>query len=192
MTSAPKMVGTYKNSSDIHRLAWELVTNKQDATGSFSTLPVFLSGFAAPIDAALPLLDTNKLTAGTGGDSSVPATQARIGTTTDLALGQRKLIEFVDSPAAVFPDRHPGWITFALTQVDLNLNFGGSLTLWTNASGAIGRPATWLIEYMLSSWNSLGVSAEVLRSTQAETGCRSLLPSASSAVRRSFTVPSYL
>jgi hypothetical protein len=132
-TQAEDVRATYENN---HTIFSVFATNAASATGNFAG-PLFLPGDPAPVIRAAPLLDTGRPAPGTGGDSST-LTRSRIGTTTNLPLGQRKLIETVDSPGQPYPGVHPGFPGRRITQARFNLFFGGFLTLWTNVSGAIG------------------------------------------------------
>jgi hypothetical protein len=61
-----------------------------------------------------------------------------------LALGQRFLVESVDSPGNGAGAAHPGFPNAQLVRYKFNLNFEAFLAFWTNLSantGATGDPA---------------------------------------------------
>jgi hypothetical protein len=131
-TADEDIVGSYQN---MHVVTSIFATNRAAATGNFAG-PMFLPGDPAPVLQAAPLLDTGRASPGTGGNSSTLST-SRVGTTTNLALGQRKLIETVDSPGQPYPIDHPGFAGNRLTQARFNLDFGAFLTLWSNVTAVI-------------------------------------------------------
>jgi hypothetical protein len=115
-------------------------SNGAGATGASGTTPVFLPGDPAPVLVAPPLLDTGRGTPGTGGDTAT-LTRSRIRTRTNLAVGQRWLIEAVDSPGDGDSATHPGFATARLVRFRFHLDFRAYLCFWTNTSGASGASA---------------------------------------------------
>jgi len=130
-----------------------------------------------PISDTAPVLDTGRIPdPGTGGATATLAT-SRIRTRTDLPLGQRWIIEAVDSPAPS-PDRHyfllhPVFSTAAhpvrLQAIHFEIHFRANLCLWTNRSGNVGGVAErrygvlhsykW---HMLGSWSIAGNTVNVV------------------------------
>lgn len=106
----------------------------------------------APVILAPPLLDTGRPAGGTGGDSST-LTRSRIRTRTPQALGERWIVEAVDSPGSGDqPGVHPVVAAAQLTSFTLRIRFDATLTVWTNrtaASGPTGDPADRLYAALL-------------------------------------------
>jgi hypothetical protein len=96
------------------------------------------------------LLDTGRPSPGTGGDTAT-LTRSRIRTRLNLrsaaapvAVGQRLLVEAVDSPGDGEGANHPGFPAAQLIRFRFGLDFGAFLCFWTNisaASGPTGDPA---------------------------------------------------
>lgn len=103
----------------------------------------FVPGDAAPTILAPPLLDTGRGDGGTGGETSSLRSN-RIRSRVPLALGQRWIVEAVDSPGALRNGTHPARANARLTRFVLRIRFDATLTLWTNATAvaaATGDPA---------------------------------------------------
>ncbi len=106
----------------------------------------------APALLAPPILDTGRLAPGSGGDSAT-LTRSRIRTRTPQALGERWIVEAVDSPGSgTQPGAHPVVAAAQLTSFQLRLRFDCTLCLWTNATSVItptGDPADRLYTALL-------------------------------------------
>ena len=100
----------------------------------------------APALVAPPILDSGRGAPGTGGDSSALG-QSRIRNRTNQAVGERWIVEAVDSPgvpAGLVGGGHPVVAAARLTDFLTRLRFACHLTVWTNltsASGPTGDPA---------------------------------------------------
>jgi hypothetical protein len=98
---------------------------------------VFLPGDPAPALVAPPLLDTGRAGPGTGGDTAT-LTRSRIRTRVNQALGQRWLIESIDSPGDGDEPAHPGFAAATLVRFRFHLDFHAFLCFWTNSVGNPG------------------------------------------------------
>lgn len=124
----------------VHPAPFVFASNGAAATGPGGE---FQPGDPAPAILAPPLLDTGRPGGGSGGETS-SLTSSRIRTRTPQALGQRWIVEAVDSPGITIGGTHPIVATAQLTQFVLRIRFDATLTLWTNATaapGATGDPA---------------------------------------------------
>ncbi len=105
---------------------------------------VFVPGGAAPALIAPPVLDSGRgAAAGSGGDSATLG-QSRIRTRVPRPLGQRWIVEAVDSPALRAAGQHPGRPNPRLTGFSFSPAFEAFLAVWTNRSATItptGDPA---------------------------------------------------
>jgi hypothetical protein len=105
---------------------------------------MFLPGDNAPNLLVLPLLDAGGLNSGTGGDTATLG-RSRIKSRTNRPLGQRWIVEAIDSPFTSFPLLHPGFSTPAapvrLQKFHYEVHFSANLCLWTNRSGTVGAVA---------------------------------------------------
>jgi glycosyltransferase involved in cell wall biosynthesis len=158
---------------------------------------------------APPLLDTGRANPGTGGDTAT-LTRSRIRSRTNQPLGERWIVESVDSPGTSYPLLHPVFSTPAapvrLESFHFELHFSANLCLWTNRSGTVGdlaeRSYGVLRSYnwdMLAEWNidaannitvvtamSISISGGVTRSPLARpnsAACEVCLPTALSLLR---------
>lgn len=104
----------------------------------------FIPGDPAPALVAPPILDTGRLHPGTGGDSAA-LTRSRIRNRIPRAVGERWIVEAVDSPGAGdIGGTHPVVAAAHLTGFVIQLRFVCHLTLWTNLnnqSAPTGDPA---------------------------------------------------
>jgi hypothetical protein len=126
-----------------HRNFSVFASNRASATGGSPASPNFLPGDPAPALVAPPLLDSGRVGAGAGGDSAT-LTSSRVRSRTNLALGQRWLVEAIDSPGDGEGATHPGFAAARLVRFRFYLDFLASLCFWTNhqrASGATGNSA---------------------------------------------------
>lgn len=118
----------------------------EDVTGNYQNghtiLSVFATngnyfppgGAAAPAIIAPPFLDSGYPDGGLGGGRAM-LTQSRMGTTTALALGNRVLVEAVDSPGQGYSGFHYGFPGSRLTGMTFNMDFHAWLVVWTNVTG---------------------------------------------------------
>jgi hypothetical protein len=106
----------------------------------------------APALVAPPILDTGRPLPGTGGNTS-SLTQSRIRPPrVDRPLGQRWVVEAVDSPGIQMGGVHPVVAAARLTDLLIRLRFDATLTLWTNDrddDGPADRPANRLYGALL-------------------------------------------
>lgn len=116
-----------------------------------------------PAIAPPPILDTGRTPTPNGGNEAT-LTSSRIRVPrTNLPVGQRIIVEAVDSPAIPMFGLHPGFATANLIQFNLGLIFTGFLCLWTNHKPSItatGDPSDRLygvlrqVDWSLSGrWN---------------------------------------
>ncbi len=144
------IVGTFLDSTVappvVHTHASVFASNLAAATGAHpSGSAAFRPVDPAPTLVVAPVLDTGRLTPGTGGDTAT-LSRSRIRVKRDLAPqpGQRWLIESVDSPGDGDPANHIGFPAAVLTRFRFNLRFRAALCFWTNfggSSGATGNSA---------------------------------------------------
>jgi hypothetical protein len=118
----------------------------------------FRPGDAAPAIVSPPLLDTGRGSPGTGGDTAT-LTRSRIKTKTNRPLGQRWIVESIDSPGDGAPLTHAAHGTH-ITNFHFELHFQAFLSFWTNrggTSGATGDPADRVYSVLRSyNWDMLG------------------------------------
>lgn len=140
ISAAPDIHGTYNDPGPpvvVHHRFLVFASNVGAATGAGNT---FLPGDPAPAVLAPPLLDTGRApaaTRGTGGDTAT-LTTSRIRSRTNQPLGQRWLIEAVDSPRLSTPGTHPGFAAANLVRFRFHLDFRAYLCFWTSISGGSG------------------------------------------------------
>jgi hypothetical protein len=142
LTADPATVATYDTVppgavQHFHRQIF--ASNRAAATGGTpgTTNAIFLPADPAPNIVAPPILDTGRNNAGTGGNTST-LTRSRIRTRTNLAVGQRLIVETVDSPGNGDPAAHAGFPGFLLTRYHFRFDFTGFLCVWTNRGRNIG------------------------------------------------------
>jgi hypothetical protein len=134
------IAGSYVDSTvappQNHRNFSVFASNRAAATGGVPNNPNFRPGDPAPVTVAPPLLDSGRGAAGTGGNSAT-LTSSRVRTRTDTAIGQRWLVEAIDSPGDGEGPTHPGFAAARLVRFRFHLDFLASLCFWTNRSGTI-------------------------------------------------------
>jgi hypothetical protein len=150
-------LASYQNAHSIHTV---FATN--DGTGpGLGRSHIFQPG-DVPNLVAPPLLDTGRPTPGTGGATATLG-RSRIQSRTNRPLGQRWIVEAVDSPSTPrFPLLHPVFSTAAhpvrLQGIHFEIHFRANLCLWTNRSGNVGDVAERSYGVLRSyKWDMLGV-----------------------------------
>lgn len=161
------IVGTYQDTTVAppvnHTNSSVFASNTAAATGRG---PTFLPGDPAPVLVAPSLLDSGRPAPGIGGDTAC-LSRSRIRTRTTLrtaaapaAVGQRILVEAVDSPGDGEGPTHPGFAAARLIRFKFGLDFSAFLCFWTNitgASGATGDPSDRLYSVLLQvDWRMRG------------------------------------
>jgi len=105
------------------------------------------------------LLDSGRGSAGTGGETAT-LTRSRIRSRTDQAIGQRWIVESIDSPGDSAPLRHPAPHHARLQRYHFELHFSAFLSFWTNRTStadATGDPADRIYLCARSyNWDMLG------------------------------------
>lgn len=145
-TAVENVVGTFQDAAGtVHSDPAVFASNTGAATGGTPASPIFLPGDPAPALIVPPLLDSGRGagTVGIGGDSAT-LTRSRIRTRTNQALGERWIVESVDSPGDGEGPTHPGFAAATLRSFRFGLTFSSTLGIWTNrtaVSGATGDPA---------------------------------------------------
>lgn len=121
----------------------------------------FLPGDPAPAIEPAPFLDTGRrpqAARGTGGNMAT-LTSSRVRTKTNRAVGQRWIVEAIDSPGDHAPLSHPAFGT-RLERFHFELAFSGNLSFWTNntqAEGATGDPCDRVYAAVRTfDWDMLG------------------------------------
>ena len=103
----------------------------------------FIPGDPPPALVVPPILDSGRGGAGSGGDSAALG-QSRIRLRTNQAVGERWIVEAVDSPAVqagLVGGGHPVVAAARLTRFLTRLRFACHLTVWTNLSKSSGPTA---------------------------------------------------
>lgn len=145
-TAVENVVGTFRDAAgNVRTDPSVFASNTASASGGTPASPIFLPGDPAPALIAPPLLDSGRGsgTVGRGGNSAT-LTRSRIRTRTDQALGERWVVEAVDSPGDGEPPTHPGFASATLRSFQFGLTFSATLGIWTNRSATItatGDPA---------------------------------------------------
>ena len=170
MTGPTTFSPTYTDATvappTVHPAPFVFASNGHQATGApVPTLPngprSFRAGDPAPAIVAPPILDTGRDLPGTGGDSPALRT-SQIRSRTNLALGERWIVEAVDSPGDSVPGTHLNRGTAQLTSYEMSIRFSATLALWTNnatppVSRPTGDPADRLYAVLLRvDWNVNG------------------------------------
>lgn len=146
-----------------HQSLSVFASNRASATGAG---PTFVLGDPAPALVAPPLLDSGRAPAGAGGDTAC-LTTSRIRSRTRLrspaapaAVGQRLVVEAVDSPGDGEGATDLGFPAAQLVRFRFGLTFGAFLCCWTNrsaAAGGTGAPADRLYSALLRlDWSLIG------------------------------------
>ena len=134
--------GTYTDATvtpnQVLRTPSLFVSNVTAATLPTQTGRAFAPTDPAPAILAVPLLDTGRTPgAGTGGDSAT-LTRSRIRSRTNRPLGERWIVESIDSPGDGDGGTHPRVAAARLTAFNFGLTFGAFLAVWTNSTGVSG------------------------------------------------------
>lgn len=125
-----------------------LYQNGHTVLSVFSTTAgPFVPGGAAPAIIAPPFLDAgwqNAAGAWSGGLGGPSAwlNSGRHGTTVNQPLGQRVLVETVDSPAQQYSGTHPGFAGSRLTGYRFNMWFRSYLAVWSDIRPVVNYAAT--------------------------------------------------
>lgn len=112
---------------------------------------VFRPVSPAPALLGMPILDTGRGVPGSGADSAT-LTRSRIRTRAARPVGERWIVEAVDSPGSGQHGAHPVVAAARLTAFQLRIRFDATLVLWTNTtrvSGPTGDPADRLYAALL-------------------------------------------
>ncbi|WP_324651568.1 peptidoglycan-binding protein [Georgenia sp. H159] len=126
----------------VHRDPTVFASNPTDASGGTLGSPIFLPGDPAPALIAPPLLDSGRGAGvvGRGGDSAT-LTRSRIRPPRAARpLGQRWIVEAVDSPGDGEPATHAGFPAATLRRFDFGLTFRATLAAWTTLTAVPGDP----------------------------------------------------
>jgi hypothetical protein len=147
-------------------LTFVAASNAAGATGAFGGRPMFIPGDPPVVLFALPLLDSGRPAAGTGGDTALlsrsgphTAVNHPINAADPVPIGQRWTIRCVDSPSFGFPRVHPAHANAILRRVHYELRFGACFCFWTNRTanrGVTGDPADRLYSVLrIVNWHIL-------------------------------------
>ena len=166
-TANENINGTFQDTSTTppqnHQTPSVFASNRASASGTHaaSGLRAFLpnppSSDPAPALVNPPLLDTGRGSAGTGGPTATLRT-SQITSRTNLrspaspaAVGQRFVVEAVDSPGDGEGPTHPGFPAAKLISFRFGLTFSAFLSFWTNSStgSPAGAPADRLYSVLL-------------------------------------------
>ena len=129
---ADNVVGEYTGG---RRVATVLAANHGDASQPYPRPPphvIFMPGDAAPVTIDPPLLDSGRDPAGVGGDSAT-LNHSRIRSRKDLQVGQRWIVEAVDSPGDLRTIKSlvDGSVLRTFT---FELKFSAAVALWTTVA----------------------------------------------------------
>jgi outer membrane protein OmpA-like peptidoglycan-associated protein len=138
--------GTYTDTTApppprVHPTPSIFVSNRAAATGVVQKGVAFLPADPAPAMEAPPLLDTGRDPGGGTGGITATLRSSRIRTRTNLAVGERWIVEAVDSPSDGDDGTHPAVAAAQLTAFQFGLTFASTLAVWTNAAGRIADRA---------------------------------------------------
>jgi hypothetical protein len=129
--------GTYVDTTvvpnRVHPTPSVFASNRAAATGVVQGGVAFVPADPAPVLVAPPLLDSGRGAAGSGGDTATLST-SRIRTRTNQAVGQRWIVEAVDSPGDGDDGTHPAVAAAQLTAFRFGLTFSAFLAVWTSAT----------------------------------------------------------
>ena len=143
-TAPEGIVGTFQDDSGgapvIHTDVSVVASNRGLATGGTAGAPIFLPGDPAPAIIAPSILDSGFPPGfvGIGADSATFGVGG-IRRRTPLAVGERWIVEDIDSPSDSEPGRHPAVAAATLRRFRWGLDFTASLGIWTNRTG-VGTP----------------------------------------------------
>ncbi|MEV8377681.1 peptidoglycan-binding protein [Kribbella sp. NPDC056861] len=122
----------------VHPAPFVLASNRGDASGASTS---FVAGDPAPALVLPPILDTGRTPGeGAGGDTATLG-RSRIRSRTNQPVGQRWIVEAVDSPGApagAVRPTHPTFATAKLSSLEVKLRFSCHLMLWTNQNAVSG------------------------------------------------------
>lgn len=163
MTGPTTFSPTYTDATvappTVHPAPFVFASNSAAATGGNGS---FRAGDPAPAIVAPLILDSGRPAVGTGGDSAT-LSRSRIRSRTNLAVGERWIVEAVDSPSRTGePGTHPNRAAAQLTSFEMPIRFAATLAVWTNnatppSSGPTGDPADRLYAVLLRViWNMNG------------------------------------
>jgi hypothetical protein len=144
-----QIAGTYRDTvppNNVHTTPSIFASNNAAATGGGPGNRIFLPGPPDPAIVPPPLLDSGRGAAviGRGGDSATLGTSRIRPPRANQAIGQRWIVEAIDSPGDGDVAIHPAIATAHLIGFRFGLTFSATLAVWTNntaASGATGDPA---------------------------------------------------
>ncbi|MDO3379167.1 peptidoglycan-binding protein [Geoalkalibacter halelectricus] len=147
-TAEENIVGTFTDSSvapPVNRTSRSVFASNRALASGPDNNKRFLPGDPVPILVAPPLLDSGRQpNPGSGGNTATLST-SRITSRTPLrtplapaAVGERLLVEAVDSPGDGEGANHPGFPAAQLVRFQFGLTFKAFLSLWTNLSASIG------------------------------------------------------
>lgn len=123
------------------------------------TRRVFLPADPAPVPVATPLLDSGRgsLVVGRGGNSATLTRSQIRPPRAPRPVGERWIVEAVDSPGDSEPGTHFGFPAATLRGFHFELTFSATLAVWTASTGAVGDPADRAYAVLTTvSWRQLG------------------------------------
>ena len=157
------VIGTYRDTTvvppTVHLWKFIAASNAASATGGVAPSNFFQPGDPAPVLYRLPLLDTGRPAAGTGGET---ATMSRSAAHSSLArpVGQRWTVQCIDSPGMSFRFQHPANPNALLSKIHYHYDFIACFCFWTNASlsrAPTGDPADRLYSVLrIVDWRVVG------------------------------------
>ena len=139
-TAPEGIAGTFQDDTGgapvVHTDLSVVASNRGLATGGTAGAPVFLPGDPAPTIIAPPILDSGfpPGAVGIGADSATFGVGG-IRRRTALAVGERWIVEDIDSPSDSEPGRHPAVAAATLRRFRWGLDFTATLGIWTNRTG---------------------------------------------------------
>jgi hypothetical protein len=157
------VIGTYRDTTvappTVHLWKFIAASNAAAATGGVAPSNFFQPGDPAPVLYKLPLLDTGRPSAGTGGETATMSRSAP-HTSAAEAVGQRWTIQCIDSPGMSFRFLHPANPNAWLSKIHYHYDFIACFCFWTNVStsrGATGDPADRLYSVLrIVDWRVVG------------------------------------
>ncbi|CAM3296279.1 peptidoglycan-binding protein [Occultella aeris] len=138
-----------------------VASNRAAATGGTAGAPVFLPGDPAPVLIAPPTLDSGfgVGAVGIGGETATFGVGG-IRRRTALPVGERWIVEDIDSPGDSEPGAHPAVAAATLRRFVWGLDFVATLGIWTNITGVVaatGDPADRVYTALLQKrWTQRG------------------------------------
>lgn len=157
------VIGTYNDTTvappTVHLWKFIAASNAAAASGGAPPNNYFVPGDPAPALYQLPLLDSGRRQAGTGGETAT-MTRSYAHSSVDRSVGQRWTIQCVDSPGISFPVTHPANPNAALVKIHYHYEFIACFCFWTNVTvdrGATGDSADRLYSVLrIDHWEILG------------------------------------